>query len=285
MRPTDIKPVKDPTGEREKLGAELVEAQRALLEAEADLAQEQAAVNAFRMHCRLKLDRWVERLLALQTERQSMLTRLQLLRQAGDFGIPFDYSDPFWSGELPNPDEAPDGEFEELILPTDVPHDKAAEKRLYRQLARRFHPDLAVTAVEVAHRTDMMAAVNTAYSGGDVQALYDLAGELDPLESAKLASITSIENRALRQQIIRLKQRRRRAQNRLTSMRQENTTRLWYKAQRLDEKDSHWWEIVRREIKMASEHVSGQVEQLRDAIMVLEAAQVQEAVDEGTAEK
>ena len=72
MRPTDIKPVKDPTGEREKLGAELVEAQRALLEAEADLAQEQAAVNAFRMHCRLKLDRWVERLLALQTERQSM---------------------------------------------------------------------------------------------------------------------------------------------------------------------------------------------------------------------
>ena len=285
MHSREITPLKDPTGEQEKLEADLVEAQRALLKAEAILAQEQAAINAFRMHCRLKLDRWVERLMALQTERQSLLTRLQLLRQAEAFGIPFDDADPFWSGDLPNGDELPEDEVEELILPTDVPHDKEAEKRLYRQLARRFHPDLAVTAVEVAYRTDMMAAVNTAYSGGDVQALYDLAGELDPLESAELASIPSIENRVLRQQIVRLKQRRRRAQGRLTSMQQENTARLWYKAQRLDERDSHWWEIVRREIEMASERVSVQVDGLRDAIGVLEAEPALESEDENVAIK
>jgi hypothetical protein len=279
MNSSDIKPVKVSNGDREKLEAELVETQRALLEAEAILAQEQAAINAFRMHCRLKLDRWVERLLALQTERQSLLTRLQLLRQADAFGIPFDESDPFWHGEFQEADGQPVDE-EELILPTDVPHDKAAEKRLFRQLARRFHPDLAMTAVEIAYRTDMMSAVNTAYSGGDVRALYDLAGEMDPLESAELTLITSVESRELRRQIVRLKQRRRRAQRRLAALRQENTARLWLKAQHLDKKDSHWWEIVRREIERASAHVSGQVEELLGAIAVLDADMAQESTDE-----
>jgi hypothetical protein len=285
MHSRDIKPVKVPTGERENLEAELVKAQAELVEAETNLAQEQAAVNSFRMHCRLKLDRWIERLLALQTERQSLLTRLQLLRQADDFGIPFDESDPFWHGEFPDADGHPVDEGEELILPTDVPHDKAAEKRLYRQLARRFHPDLAMTAVEIAYRTDMMSAVNTAYSCGDVQALYDLAGEMDPLESAELVLITSVESRTLRRQIVRLKQRRRRAKRRLAALRQENTARLWLKAQRLDEKDSHWWAIVRREIEQASERASGQVEELQGAIALLEADMAQESMNEDEAFK
>jgi hypothetical protein len=283
MHSRDIKPVIISNGDPAELEAELVEAQRALLEAEAILTQEQAAINAFRMHCRLKLDRWIERLLALQTERQSLLTRLQLLRQADDFGIPFDESDPFWHGEFSDADGNPVDAGEELILPTDVPHDKAAEKRLYRQLARRFHPDLAMTAVEIAYRTDMMSAVNSAYSGGDVRALYDLAGEMDPLESAELDLITSVKWRTLRQQIVRLKQRRRRAKRRLAAMRQENTARLWLKAQRLDEKDSHWWEIVRREIEQANESVSGQVEELQGDIAVLEADMAQESMNEDAA--
>jgi hypothetical protein len=282
MHSRKIKPVNVPVGEQEKLEAKLVEAQRALLEAEAILAEEQAAVNAFRMHCRLKLDQWVERLLALQTEKQSLLTQLELLRQSDDYGIPFDESDPFWHGELPEADSSPTRDGEELILPTDVPHDKAAEKRLYRQLARRFHPDLAVTAVEIAYRTDMMSAVNTAYSGGDVQTLYDLAGEMDPLDSAELAQITAVESRELHRRINHLKQRRRRAERRRAAQRQENTARLWLKAQLLDEKDLHWWEIVRREIEQASERVSGQVEELRRAIGILEVEMTQEAGNEGT---
>ena len=88
MHSRDIEPVQVPTGERENLEAELVKAQAELAEAEAILAQEQAAINAFRMHCRLKLDRWIELLLALQTKRQSLLTRLDLLSQADDLCIP-----------------------------------------------------------------------------------------------------------------------------------------------------------------------------------------------------
>ena len=284
MRSRELDKSKDPTEERntteaEPVEAELLEAQRALLEAESILTREQAAVNAFRMHCRLKLDQWVDRLLALQTERQTLLTRLELLRQAEDFGIPLDESDPFWQGAMPDSAGLAEEDVEELILPTDVPHDKAAEKRLYRQLARRFHPDLAMTAVEIAYRTDMMSAVNTAYSSGDVQTLYDLAGELDPLESAELAAISSAEFRTLRQQITHLKQRRRRAGRRLAALRQENTARLWQKALRLEEKDIHWWEIVRREIEQAIERVSAQVDDLQWALEKYQGTQSGEEVD------
>jgi hypothetical protein len=246
---------------------EIDQVRRDLLAAEAELAEEQAAVNAFRMHCRLKLDRWIERLQDVQVERQQLKTRLELLTQAEDYGIPFEVDDPFWFGEEIG-DEI--HEEEELLLPTDVPRDKEAEKRLYRQLARRFHPDLGLTAVEIAYRTEMMTAVNTAYEKGEVQTLYDLAGELDPQEMARLATIPSSTQRKMQLQLVHLKRRRRRAKRRLASLRQENTARLWRKARLLDQDDVHWWEIVRREIEQAITQIEEDIGKLQDRLEPLE---------------
>ncbi len=257
--------------------SEIEQARRNLLTAEAELAEEQAAVNAFRMHCRLKLDRWIERLQEIQVEREKLKTQLELLTQAEDYGIPFEAGDPFWSGEEIEA-ETQDGETladEELLLPTDVPRDKEAEKRLYRQLARRFHPDLGVTSVEIAYRTEMMAAVNSAYEEGEVQSLYDLAGELDPQEMARLAAIRSPELRKMRLQLVHLKRRRRRAKQRLVSLRQENTARLWRKARLLDQNDVHWWEVVRREIERAIEQIETDLAQLQERMEHLEAARAE----------
>ena len=44
-------------------------------------------------------------------------------------------------------------------------------KRLFRQLARRIHPDLAGDAEERERRTNLMVAANDAYEQGDVAAL------------------------------------------------------------------------------------------------------------------
>jgi hypothetical protein len=44
-------------------------------------------------------------------------------------------------------------------------------KRLFRQLARRIHPDLAGDAAERERRTNLMVAANDAYEQGDVAAL------------------------------------------------------------------------------------------------------------------
>lgn len=268
-----------PTGgdslEVDQLLEAIQEAQQALLAAEAELAEEQAAVNAFRMHCRLKLDRWIDRLMELQAERQSLRTRLELQRQAGGSGTSFGRDDPFWK-EADRVGDEPPAQEEELLLPTDVPRDKAAEKRLYRELARRFHPDLGQTALEIAYRTEMMAAVNKAYAAADNQALYDLAGQLDPQAAAALAAIPSPEIRRLKRQLVRLQQRQRRARQRLVISREENTARLWRKAQRLERDDTHWWEVVRREIERAIGRLEEEVAELSELLAVLSTEEEQD---------
>ena len=257
-----------------QLRAELEQAKQALRQAEAELGAEQAAVNAFRMHCRLKLDDLVDELQELTTRKQSLLTRLALLRQARDEGA-FDDDDAFWQTAVPPEPDIPDDE--ELLLPTDTPRDKAAEKRLYRELARRFHPDLAETAVEEAYRTSIMTAVNAAYEKQDIQALYDLAGELDPGELAELQEIDSLEIRRVREQIMKVRRLRRKALQRLKTLRQENTARLWRKAQELEEEGGNWWDSVRRELVIVIERRRQTVAALAAQVESLEAEMVETA--------
>ena len=143
---------------RQQLEAEFRIARRALAEAEATLSQKQAAINGFRMHCRLKLDVWVDEYTALCSEKQVLLTQWRLRQQAQELGMVFDETDPFWQDvEIMEDTAVAD---DDLLLPTPTPNDKAAEKRLYRELARRFHPDLAATTTERAYATNMMATVN-----------------------------------------------------------------------------------------------------------------------------
>jgi hypothetical protein len=56
-----------------------------------------------------------------------------------------------------------------------------------------------------------MAAVNAAYEQQDIQALYDLAGELDPAQLVELQGIEALEIRRLREQIMKVGRLRRKA--------------------------------------------------------------------------
>lgn len=262
----EIEPVISTREKAAKLKRELERARRDQLEAEADLAQEQAAVNAFRMHCRLKLDVLVDALSDLRAEKQTFLTRLELLRQ----GV-----DPEWleaDDLLGGDDEAADqvGDEKELLLPTDTPQDKEAEKRLYRELARRFHPDLAKTAVELSYRTQMMTAVNTAYAKKDLQALYDLAGELEPGEISELAGIESVEIRRLREEIMKARRQRRKAKQQLALLRRENTARLWQRAQTIEEAGRDWWSLVQSELSEAVTRLEREVAALKKQLEKME---------------
>ena len=223
-------------GQREWLRSELSTAQEELRAAEAELAAEQAAVNAFRMHARLMLDDLADAIGMLMARKQSLLTQLELQRQAGEV----------------------------LPLPTATPRDRAAEKRLYRELARRFHPDLAETAAELAYRTSVMTAVNAAYTAGDVHALYDLAGELEPDELRELAEIETRETRQMRERLLQCRRRRRKVGRQLDELRRENTARLWRKAQALNEANDNWWAAVRRELEVARVRLEGEVAALEE---------------------
>ena len=79
-----------------RLKHELAEALAELRKAEAIVAKEQAAVNRFRMHCRLKIGAWVDEVLEQRAERQRLLTQLELRRQSAEFDTPYDEADPYW---------------------------------------------------------------------------------------------------------------------------------------------------------------------------------------------
>ena len=81
-------------------------------------------------------------------------------------------------------------------------------KRLYRQLARRFHPDLAGNAVERQVRTVKMTAVNDAYAARSVPELLALAEELDDEATGAFVAQTTAEmGRALEAEIARCRRR------------------------------------------------------------------------------
>jgi len=254
-----LQPVDSARLRADELKAELAIAEEELRVAEAELASEQAAVNAFRMHARLMLDDLAGDIERLLTERQSLLTRLALQRQAAE--------------DEPNPlgpdADIPDSDifnYESLPLPTATPHDKAAEKRLYRELARRFHPDLAEGAAELAYRTSMMTAVNSAYTAGDIQTLYDLAGELEPEELRELATIEKPELRRLRERILQSHRRRRKVSHRLQLLREDKTARLWRKAREMKDRDEDWWTVVRRDLEAASARLGREVRELQKKV-------------------
>ncbi len=230
-------------------------AQEELRQAEATLAQEQAAVNRFRMHCRLMLDDLVDRYLKLQTEKQSWLTKLALYEQEILLSDDDDWLGAETADTLPA--------AEEPLLPTPTPRDKAAEKRLYRELARRFHPDLAEGETEKSFRTSMMAAINQAYAEENVQALYDIAGKLDPSDLAELEAIESGQERKLKQQLLKCQRRQRKVERQLALHRQENTARLWQRAQRLEKEDYNWWALVRSELQAAIDRHEAEIGRLQ----------------------
>jgi hypothetical protein len=115
-----------------------------------------------------------------------------------------------------------------------------------------------------------MAAVNRAYSAGDVHALYDLAGELEPEEMIELAGMETAELRRLREEIIRCRRRRRKVQRQLQSQRAENTARLWRKAQQLEEEGENWWAVVRRDLEQAQARMEAETAQLEEQLAHLE---------------
>lgn len=242
-----ITAVPHPQYQQQQIAADLAEAQQQLVEAEAKLAQEQAAVNAFRMQCRLKLGDLIEETLALRAERESCLTQLKLHQQDADF--PDDADDPFAAARdtaVPHTIE-----FDEIILPelATPQQEKAATRRLYRELARRFHPDLAAGSAERAYMTAIMSAVNVAYEQQDVAALHNLAGELDGTAVAELAGIQNPHIRQQREQLLKIQRRQRKVQQQYRALRQDNVAKLWRKAQQLEADGKSWWETVNRDLQ------------------------------------
>lgn len=82
------------------------------------------------------------------------------------------------------------------VLQSETP-DGSDLKRLYRELARRYHPDLTTDAAERERRNSLMADINAAYSDGDIDALRALAAQ--PQDTSAAEPLAAIELRHLQQ--------------------------------------------------------------------------------------
>jgi hypothetical protein len=97
------------------------------------------------------------------------------------------------------------GEREPEPEPRPVVNDDA--KRLFRQLARLIHPDLAGDPVERERRTDLMVAANFAYEQGDVAALERLLEDWHRSPEAVTGSGAAAELERTLRRIVQVKAR------------------------------------------------------------------------------
>ena len=237
-----------PDPESDDLAQLLREAQQELVAAEKALAEEQATINAFRMQARLKLGDALDELLEMHSRWQAMLTSRRL-REAG---LPFDPADPLgWQDEVAAAGDElmaeQDGSEEApaSIMPT---QDLTAEKRLFRELARRFHPDLGMGDGERAYRTSIMAAINEAYASNDLDTLRDLAGEPDPGQILAGGDGLPAAQRRLQQRLAACQRRQRKVLRQLHALRRETSARLWRRAMVVEAAGRRWWQEVAQEL-------------------------------------
>lgn len=177
---------------RERIGeleALLAELRPQLIDAETQLAERLAAISAFEYRVRARLESLTRRLDALQAEIDELRQALRRFQED-----PLDWNvrpgttrdEATWRFEG---EAAADGSYRyrekgDAPRPVLEAELQTALKQLYRQLARRFHPDLALDAADRAHRTGLMMAINAAYAAGDLAALQQLADEPDSVSRA-----------------------------------------------------------------------------------------------------
>lgn len=208
-----------------RLRSTLEQAQNALFEAEADLADSMAEVYAFESQVEAKLGPLLDQLVEVEKSLEYYKEQMDRLRNERAFGsslpgVERQYKR-IW--DVPPP---------RAFKPPPEPPSPATEaqiKKLYRQLARRFHPDLATDDADRAYRTEMMAAVNTAYAARSLVELLALErqGEAIPIRGRNATSQTDTQLiQVLEEELRRIARRMRQIEQEKREIPQRSSVRL-----------------------------------------------------------
>ncbi|MCB8984614.1 MAG: J domain-containing protein [Ardenticatenaceae bacterium] len=192
-----------------RLRIEVEAARTDLIEAEAELADYRADVEAFEFIFAARMGERLAELAAVEAEVADLLDRIQRRRNEQTFGTDFRSVDEQYRRTWQQPPKAaPKRPSESVSESTEV-----QIKKLYRQLARRLHPDLTTDAADRVRRTELMTAVNDAYAARSLAELLAVARQLDGEQPAAPASPAQTEDdmvRALEEELIRCRRRLRR---------------------------------------------------------------------------
>ncbi|MBK8901083.1 MAG: J domain-containing protein [Anaerolineaceae bacterium] len=208
-----------PAEKVKRLRLELDELRAELAEAEAEFESQLEDVQAFEFRFEAHVGQLLDQLAALEVEVNSYLTRIKLMRHQQSFGESGPAFDPVeeqyrqtWRHEpetaAPQPQPAP------------PPATQAQLKKMYRELARQFHPDLAIDEADRQYRTNKMAAINDAYKAHSMVELLALAEEMAVHQSRQQAVQPPDQEmaQALQEEIERCRRRLRRIDNELQNL-------------------------------------------------------------------
>jgi chromosome segregation ATPase len=172
-----------------RLRAAVEQTKTELIEKEAELADRLAEVNAFEFQFEARVGYLYDQLEALERDIERYMERLHRVRQKqlGQAYLPVDeqyrraWQRPTGAPPAPPPQQPPS------------PADETEIRRLYRQLARSFHPDLGVDELDRARRTKTMAAINNAYAARSLTELNVLAATLNVERSTFNVSLEALQ--------------------------------------------------------------------------------------------
>jgi len=167
-------------GQLADLRQQVAVAEAALIDREAELADLRAELFAFRLRYDARVGSKVAELEEIEAQIERCQERIDQYRKWGPKGPPHlragatyipveEQYRRAWQQPQEPPSPPP-------ARPVDAPT-QARMKKLYRQLCRRFHPDLTQDPEERAWRTEVMAAINAAYQAHDLAELQALAVE------------------------------------------------------------------------------------------------------------
>ena len=202
-----------------RLRLELDQLRAKLAEAEAELNSQMEDVEAFEFRFEAHVGQLLDQLAVLESEVNSYMTRIKLMRHEQSFadqGTSFDpVEEQFRQTWQHNPETAA-----AKSKPTPPPATQAQLKKIYRQLAREFHPDLAINEADRQYRTHKMAAINDAYKAQSMVELMALAEELAEHQSRRQAAQPPDQEmaQALQEEIERCRRRLRAIDNELRNL-------------------------------------------------------------------
>ena len=226
----------------EALQRQLQEIRPRLIEAEANLAERLAAISAFEFKLRSRLEPLLKRVEKLDEEIRRLRSEIRRLQREEGPQFDGDEADEWlknWQMDAEHGAAASgDYRYRERPLTPEKPtprlsEDQSAElKRLYRRLARRFHPDLAPNEADRTYRTDMMMRINAAYAANDLERLQTLELEPDSISGTYHYSDQELVD-ALRRELESCQRRLRELEQELSRLERHESSRRMQQAEKL----------------------------------------------------
>lgn len=202
-----------------RLRAELEVLRLELAEAEVELDSQLEDVQAFEFRFEAHVGQLLDQLAVLETEVNHYLAKIKQMRHVQSFADQSAAFEPVEEQFRQTWQQSPETAVPQPP-PAPPPATQAQLKKLYRQLARQFHPDLATDEADRQYRTAKMAAINDAYKAQSMVELMALAEELAAHQKRQQASQPPDQEmaQALQEEIDRCRRRLRAINNELQNL-------------------------------------------------------------------